>query len=134
MYCFVAAAATLCYWGLFTAFTFLTQYAEAYGIDGNLAFYLISIINAASIVGRILPGILADRFGVFNIQIIFTALMAIGILAYWMPASNEAAIITFALYYGFTSGGFISLFSVCCAMISPIKQIGGRYGQFLRSH
>jgi predicted MFS family arabinose efflux permease len=127
VYCLVVAAATFCYWGLFTAFTFLTQYAEAYGMDENLAFYLISIINAASIVGRILPGVLADRVGVFNVQIVFTLLLAVGILAYWLPSSNQAAIITFALYYGFASGGFISLFTVCCAMISPIKRIGGRY-------
>ena len=83
-------------------------------------------MNAASIVGRILPGVLADKAGAYNIQVIFTTLMAIGVLAYWTPSSNEASIITFGLFYGFVSGGFISLFTVCCAMISPIKRIGGR--------
>jgi len=97
-------------------------------MDDNLAFYLISIINAASVFGRILPGFLADRFGAFNIQVIFTGVMAVGILAYWTPSDNQAAIITFALFYGFVSGGFISLFTVCVAMISPIKKIGGRWG------
>jgi MFS family permease len=96
-------------------------------MNENLSFYLISIINAASIVGRILPGYLADKTGVFNVQIIFTALMAISVLAYWTPSKNEAAIITFGMFYGFVSGAFISLFSVCAAMISPIKKIGGRY-------
>jgi len=115
------------YWGLFTPFTFITTYAISYGMDENLSFYLISIMNAASIVGRILPGVLADRAGPYNIQVIFTTVMGISILAYWTPSSNEAAIITFGLFYGFVSGGFISLFTVCCAMISPIKRIGGRY-------
>lgn len=92
-----------------------------------MAFYLISIVNAASIVGRILPGFLADKAGVFNIQIIFTAIMAISVVAYWTPSTNEAAIITFGIFYGFVSGAFISLFFVCAATISPIKKIGGRY-------
>src|ERR1700724_678783 len=121
------AAATFLYWGLFTPFTFLTQYGIAYGMEENLAFYLISIINAASIIGRILPGFLADKVGAFNIQIVFSTVMAIGLLAYWMPLTTEAGIITFALFYGFVSGAFISLFTVCLAMISPIKKIGARY-------
>jgi MFS family permease len=97
-------------------------------MNDNLAFYLISIANAASIFGRILPGILADKYGAFNTQAVFSTLMGISILAYWTPSSNEAAIITFALFFGFISGGFISLFPVCCAKISPLNRIGARFG------
>jgi len=95
-------------------------------MDENLAFYLISIINTASIAGRILPGFLADRAGPFNIQIIFTFVMFISVLVYWSPSTNNAAIITFGLFYGFVSGAFISLFAVCIAMISPVKKLGAR--------
>jgi predicted MFS family arabinose efflux permease len=123
----IQGGSTFVYWGLFTPFTFLTQYAISYGMDENLAFYLISIMNVASIVGRILPGFLADKAGAFNVQFVFTFIMAISILAYWTPSSNNASIITFGLFYGFVSGAFISLFTVCVAMISPIKRIGGRY-------
>jgi MFS family permease len=94
----------------------------------SLSFYLISIVNAASVVGRILPGFLADRYGVFNVQVVATLIMAISVLAYWTPSNNNAAIITFAIFYGFVSGAFISLFAVCLGMISPIKKIGGRFG------
>ena len=65
--------------------------------------------------------------GVYNVQFVFTVIMGISILAYWTPSTNEAAIITFGIFYGFVSGAFISLFTVCIAMISPIKKIGGRY-------
>ena len=123
----IQCACFFVYWGLFTPFTFLTTYAISYGVEENLSFYLISIMNAASIVGRILPGILADKVGPYNIQVLFTSVMAISILAYWTPSTSEAAIITFGLFYGFVSGAFISLFAVCCATISPIKRIGGRY-------
>jgi MFS family permease len=96
-------------------------------MDANLAFYLISIINAFSIFGRILPGFIADKTGPFNVQTIFSFTMAIAILAYWTPSHNEAAIITFGMFFGFISGAFISLFPVCVATISPIKKIGARY-------
>jgi hypothetical protein len=33
------------------------------GIDPNFAFYLISIANAASGVGRLFAGLMADRVG-----------------------------------------------------------------------
>jgi MFS family permease len=116
------------YWGLFTPFTFLTSYGISYGMDEDLAFYLISIVNAASVVGRILPGVLADRVGAFNVQVVAITTMAISVLAYWTPSTNNASIITFGIFYGFVSGAFISLFTVCCAMISPIKRLGGRFG------
>jgi MFS transporter, MCT family, solute carrier family 16 (monocarboxylic acid transporters), member 10 len=33
------------------------------GIDPNFAFYLVSIANASSGVGRLFAGVMADRFG-----------------------------------------------------------------------
>jgi MFS family permease len=93
----------------------------------DLAFYLISMSNTASVFGRILPGILADRVGVFNVQILFTLVMAISVLAYWTPITTQAGIITFSIFYGFVSGGFISLFTICTAMISEVHQIGTRF-------
>jgi MFS family permease len=128
VFVFVCFACYFTYWGLFTPFTFLPSYAIAHGMDENLAFYLISIVNAASVFGRILPGILADRVGAYNVQVVATFIMAISVLAYWTPSTNNAAIITFGIFYGFVSGAFISLFAVCCVMISPIKRIGGRFG------
>lgn len=125
----IQIATFFCYWGLFTPFTFITSYAISYGVDDNLSFYLISIANAMSIFGRILPGFIADKAGAYNIQTIFSFIMAISILAYWTPAHNEAAIITFGMFFGFISGAFVSLFPVCCAMISPIQKIGGRFGE-----
>lgn len=95
-------------------------------MDDNLAFYLISFINIASIVGRIVPGILADQFGVYNVQFVSTVIMGISILGFWTPSRNEASIIAFGAFYGFVSGAYISLFTVCIAMISPIEKIGGR--------
>jgi len=96
-------------------------------MDTNLAFYLISFLNAFSIFGRILPGFIADKTGAFNVQTLFSSIMAIAILAYWTPSHNEAAIITFSMFFGFISGAFISLLPVCITTISPITKIGARF-------
>ena len=53
---------------------------------------------------------------------------AILCLALGIPASGNAAYITFAAFYGFASGGFVSLAPAQIARISPVQQIGVRTG------
>lgn len=43
--------------------TYINVSSNAAGIDPNFSFYLVSIANASSGLGRIVSGILADRFG-----------------------------------------------------------------------
>ena len=50
------------------------------------------------------------------------------ILALWLPASGDAAIIVFAALFGFSSGGYISLSPALIAQISPYKELGYRLG------
>ena len=96
----------------------------------DLATYLLPILNAASIFGRIIPGIIADRFGRFNVMIVTTAFSAIMVLALWLPSSGNAPIIVFCALYGFSTGAFVSLGPALIAQISPIKEIGVRSGTF----
>ena len=76
-----------------------------------------------------IPGYFADKVGRFNSMILITALSGIITLALWIPgSSNTAAIIVYAVLFGFTSGGFISLAPVCVAQLSDIREIGARTG------
>jgi MFS family permease len=86
--------------------------------------------NHRRIFGRILPGIVADKFGRFNVMIITTAFSAIIVLALWLPSKANAPIIVFAILYGFSSGAFVSLGPALIAQISPIREIGIRNGTF----
>jgi MFS family permease len=81
-----------------------------------------------SIFGRIIPGILADKLGRFNMQMIMSFFSAILVLALALPASNNAAFIAFAAFYGFASGAFVSLAPAQVALISKIEHIGVRLG------
>ncbi len=43
--------------------TYISVSAAAYGISPDVAFYLVSIVNASSGFGRIVAGICVDRYG-----------------------------------------------------------------------
>ncbi|KAF7617602.1 hypothetical protein AFLA_006518 [Aspergillus flavus NRRL3357] len=109
--------------------TYLTSYAESHNMKESLAFQLVSILNAASILGRVVPGYFADRYGRFNVMIGTTLVCTIFTLALWLPAgSNPAAIVAYAVLFGFWSGSAISLAPVCVAQISSTEDFGKRYG------
>lgn len=93
----------ICYLGMFGPFFYVTSYAESLGHSASFSFYLISIINAASLFGRILPGMLADRYGHFNLCSL--AALLSGIVAFcWTPVKSVAALVVWSLAYGFSSG------------------------------
>jgi MFS family permease len=114
--------------GTFIPFNFVILSGLDYGMSANLASYLVPILNAASIFGRILPGIFGDKFGRYNTLIIMNFLSTILVLAVWLPARGNIPIIIFAAFYGFTSGAFVSLLPSCVAQISDVREIGVRTG------
>ena len=67
--------------GTFLPFNFLILQAEAKGMSPDLSNYLISILNAASLPGRVIPGILADRLGRFNTMTLTSLISSILVLA-----------------------------------------------------
>ncbi|KAF2007257.1 MFS general substrate transporter [Amniculicola lignicola CBS 123094] len=124
----VTLSSFLFFMGLFVPMNFIELQAGAAGMSHHLASYLIPILNAASIFGRIIPGILADTVGRFNMQMIMAFFAGIIVLALALPASSNAAFIIFAALYGFASGAYVSLAPAQIAYISKVEQIGVRTG------
>ena len=52
----------LAFLAFFIPFFYAQTYALDIGVDENLSFYLLSIMNAAGMVGRLVPNALADRY------------------------------------------------------------------------
>jgi len=118
-------------WGLFFLIFFLPSYGALHGFDANMTFYSVSVLNAASFFGRIVPGFLADRWGRFNMMV--ATALACSILTFAsIAARNEASILVIGVLYGFTSGNVASLQGGCVPpfMDDPSK-IGVAVGQLL---
>ncbi|KAK7203037.1 major facilitator superfamily domain-containing protein [Myxozyma melibiosi] len=123
-----AGGVCLAYWGLFIPISFVPNHAVAHGFSQTLSSYLISIQNAASCFGRVVPGLLADKLGRFNMYVFGAFLCAILTSALWIPASSHVAIIMYAALYGFSSGIAFTLWQPMIADISPPQQVGARMG------
>ncbi|KAM0245450.1 hypothetical protein ACHAP5_005406 [Fusarium lateritium] len=115
-------------WGMFLPFNYVLLQAEAAGMSETLIPYLLPILNAVSILGRIIPGIIADKIGRYNVMIIITFISALFCFCVWIPVKDTAGIVVFAIIFGFSSGGYISLVPALVAQLSDIRQIGTRVG------
>lgn len=119
---------TLFGFGLFLPFNFIPSAAQALGMSFEPSIYSIAILNAASIFGRIIPGLIADKFGRFNMMAGCTAISAILTLALWLPGHSNAASLSFAAFFGFFSGCYVSLTPALVVEVSPLMDVGHRTG------
>ncbi|KAJ7578045.1 major facilitator superfamily domain-containing protein [Mycena floridula] len=114
--------------GFFMPFFFLQLDAVKHGIDVNLAFYTLAILNAASIFGRVLPSMFIDSWGVYNAMIPCTFICGILIMCMF-GILNNAGTIMFSLLFGFFSGSFVALLSPMFASLAKnFSEIGARMG------
>ncbi|KAJ5944980.1 hypothetical protein N7516_005148 [Penicillium verrucosum] len=111
------------YFGMFSPFFYTTSYAVEKGFSTSLAFYTVSIVNAASFPGRVLSGIVADKYGKFNCCIIAT--ISAGIVALcWTKVTSVAGLVIWCAAYGFASGGILSLQQACAAQVATSTTLG----------
>jgi predicted MFS family arabinose efflux permease len=99
----LAAALFFIYLGLFAPFFYVASYTISLGLNANMAFYMIAILNAASVFGRLIPGFLADKYGAYNLFIVASGTSAIVVLC-WSTATSIAGIAIWSAAYGFSSG------------------------------
>lgn len=128
-YCLFAAAMFLGFLGFYNFLFYVQSYAIDTGIvGGNLGFYLLSMLNAASTFGRIAPNFIADHTGPLNM--LTPAVIITTILAFvWIRVHTVAGIIVLSVLYGFFSGGFVSLPPVVMASMTPdVRDLGTRLG------
>ncbi|KAI9875953.1 MAG: hypothetical protein M1830_007685 [Pleopsidium flavum] len=115
--------------GLYVFYYYIQLYAvDVAGTGSGLAFYLLSILNAASFFGRLIPNYAAGNVGPMNTQVFFGAIS--GILSFCLLAiKNTPGVIAFSALYGFVSGPFVSLPIPVIASVSPDKSmLGTRLG------
>lgn len=112
--------------GVFVPIFYLPVYAESHGMRPTLASYLLSILNAASFLGRVIPGVLSDKLGPLNV--LSVAGISSGILIFcWPSTTTNASIIVFAAIFGFCSGGVVSGMSIGLSSCAKSPRDFGTY-------
>ena len=93
-----------------------------------MAFYILAVMNAGGLLGRIAPAYLADKVGRFNLLVPSAFLSGLSCLVFWFFAKSLVAVMMFSVVYGFLSGSFVSVINPCVAQISHMSQMGTRIG------
>ncbi|KAK7205464.1 major facilitator superfamily domain-containing protein [Myxozyma melibiosi] len=124
----IAISFSLGFVGFTLPFTYIVSNARYHDVDDGLATYLVSILNASSIFGRIIPAVLAERVGQYNMNSAGILLAGVSTLAIWIPARAAGVHVLYVIFYGFFSGTFVALVPACTAKISHIQDIGTRVG------
>ncbi|KAJ7595002.1 major facilitator superfamily domain-containing protein [Mycena floridula] len=114
--------------GLYFPIFFLQLSSIKNGINPNLAFYVITVLNGASMVGRILPNVFVRQVGVFNIIIPCVFACAICIFCI-ITVNNIATTMAFAIMYGIFSGAYVGIFGpMVSSLAKNDAEIGERLG------
>ncbi|KJR86545.1 uncharacterized protein SPSK_02504 [Sporothrix schenckii 1099-18] len=119
--------------GLYVPFFYVEQYATHIGIDASTASYMLIIINAASIPGRIVPSMLADKFG--NMSILMPAVFFSGVITVaWIAVHDEAGIVLVSVFLGLTNGSIQAVVPATVPFLCPdLTKLGTNLGMTLFS-
>lgn len=125
-----AAGAFFAFLCLYTAFFYIQLFAELHGL-GSRDFapaYTLTLLNVGSVFGRLVPNYLADRVGSVNVCIGCAAASAV-LLFGWMGIGDVGGLVVFALLYGLSSGGIVSVLPSAVMSMSPdMSRVGTRMG------
>ena len=118
---------------LFIPLAYITSYAISAGLSQEFSYNVIAILNAASVVGRTLPGFIADKVGRYNTMVAMLVLCMLCNLCIWLPATLlpslateevRAFVIAYALIFGLASGSNLSLIGPCIGQLCETKHYG----------
>ena len=95
--------------GLYIPTFYVQSFAVQRGIVSvHLGGFILPILNAAGVAGRIVPNFVADKTGPLNVITPFLTMAGISTLA-WISVNNIGGLIVWVLAYGFCSGAILSL-------------------------
>ncbi|GAA5853637.1 hypothetical protein JCM5353_004829 [Sporobolomyces roseus] len=118
---------TVIMWGMYSPYFYIQDYAIENGVSRNLAFYALSILNAASVFGRIIPNWLADTYGPLTILIPNCVLSGILIFLFLPMCRSAAGVVVFSILFGFASGAYVSMMPATVAsMTKNMGEVGHR--------
>ena len=120
----------LCCAGFFIPFVHLVPYAIDQGLGEGTGVYLLAVIGASSLIGRLLLTAASDRMGRRNSMAVMY--FAIGISFFlWYLGGSIAVLTIFAVLYGIGSGGYVAMIAPLIAEYFGTEKIGSMLGCFM---
>lgn len=96
----------------------LPTIATGAGFSAEGGFVLLAIVGSTSCAGRIVPGMVGDRIGPFNVILAMMGVTVVFMATLFVPfAASAPALYAFSALWGFGSGSFLS--------ITPGKTLNG---------
>ncbi len=112
---------------MFIPFAHVSAAARDLGIDAARAVGLVGLIGVGSLVGRFVIGALADRLGRTLTLLLMQGSMGLSVLA-WLAAGSYPMLAFFALWFGLSYGGIVSLLPAICMDLFGARAVAGIIG------
>jgi MFS family permease len=92
----------------------------------DTGFYIISVLNASSCFGRIIPGYISDRLGRFNTLLASVLFVLVLEVVLWLPFghSSLAGLYVFSALFGFGTGCWMALTPACIGQLCEAESFG----------
>lgn len=113
--------------GLFMPFVHLKPFARDLGLSATTGVWIVSSIGIGSILGRMLLGPIAERFGRKPVVLALYIGLA-GIFLFWYLSTALWMLIVFGIVFGTLYGGFVALAPALLADYYGVGHAGGILG------
>ncbi|MCD6679388.1 MAG: MFS transporter [Burkholderiaceae bacterium] len=112
---------------MFVPFAHLSAAARDVGIADAQAIALVGLIGIGSLVGRFAIGALADRLGRLRTHVVAQFALGASFVLWWIggPYANWAL---FALVFGLSYGGIVSLLPPICSDLFGLRAVSSTIG------
>jgi MFS family permease len=104
-------------------FTFIPSYSTYLGMSPNSGSIFVSVASGTNALGKIIIGILSDKYGEINVGILCFLMSGLSCLFIWSFSITWGGIFAFSFIYGLFSGAFFTLMSPITLIITGINEI-----------
>lgn len=145
-YAFLVTAIAFLFFGFYAVFFNLEEWSIKAGVGYRISanggpppgtegkietFWLLSIMNASSTIGRLGSAYLCDHFGALNVHAVVTTIASLLICFLWTFSNSLASAIAFAVIFGAFSGAVIGLPPASVAyVLGPTNERQKQLGQW----
>jgi MFS family permease len=112
---------------MFVPFAHLSAAARDAGIAETQAVALVGLIGIGSLLGRFGLGALADRLGRLRTHVLVQAMLGASFVL-WALADTYPVFALFALFFGLSYGGIVSLLPPICTDLYGVRAVSGIIG------